>query len=265
MKVLLLGAGYATRLYPLTRDKPKPLLPVGGIPILERILDNVLGIPAVDHVYIVTNRKFADHYRAWVDHLQAERPPRVPVEVIDDGTLTAETRLGAVGDMKYVMSAAKIKDDLLVIAGDNLLGFDLREFAAFFTKHGSCVCLKDIAGSDLISRYSVVTLDAAGKIVEFEEKPPAPKTSLISIGVYLFHRKIHRLLDKYLREGGNPDAPGYYIQWLHRQTDLHGFVTTGDWFDIGDIDSYNEANEMYERMEKKKPAPKKRPTTARKK
>lgn len=248
MKALLLGAGYATRLYPLTRDKPKPLLTVGGIPILERILENVLGIEAIDRVYIVTNHRFADHYQSWADHLKASaRPPRAPITVVDDGTATAETRLGAIGDLNFVMKREKIKDDLLVVAGDNLLGFPLKGFAAFFESRGSAVCLKDMKGSELISRYSVVTLDAKGKIVEFEEKPPAPKTTLISIGAYLFHRKIHRLLDKYLQEGGNPDAPGYYIQWLHKQTDLFGHVTTGDWFDIGDIDSYNQANELYER------------------
>ncbi len=245
MKALLLGAGYGTRLYPLTRDRPKPLLPVGGKPILDRILECVLPIQAVDGIYIVSNARFADRYREWASRYAPKR--KVPIEVIDDGTTTNENRLGAIGDIQFVVDQARIKDDLLVIAGDNLIEFDLRQFVDFALERGPAVALKDLKGSSLISRYSTVELDERRRIVSFEEKPPKPKTSLISIGVYLYPKKEVRRIRQYLDEGHTPDAPGYYVQWLVKQTDVYGFIVDGPWYDIGDIDSYNAANALYER------------------
>ncbi len=245
MKALLLGAGYGTRLYPLTRDRPKPLLPVGGRPILDRILECVHPIQAVDGIYIVSNSKFADRYRDWQARYSPKR--KVPIQVIDDGTTSNENRLGAIGDIQFVIDQAKIKDDLLVIAGDNLIEFDLRHFVEFALERGPAVALKDLKGSSLLSRYSAVELDEQRRIVSFEEKPPKPKTSLISIGVYFYPKKEIKRIRQYLDEGLTPDAPGYYVQWLVKQTDVYGFVMEGPWYDIGDIDSYNAANALYER------------------
>ena len=243
MKALCLGAGYGTRLYPLTKDRPKPLLPVGGRPILERILERILPIPEVDEIYVVSNHRFAAAYETWAKRYRC--PPDRKIRIFDDGTLTNEDRLGAVGDLQFVLEQSKLDDDFLVVAGDNLLDFDLRDFVAFARPRGNAIGLKDMKDRSLISRYSVVEVDRDRKVVHFEEKPPYPRTTLISLGVYFFPRGDLGLMRRYLDSGGSPDAPGYYIQWLYKQVPVFGYVTEGTWFDIGDIDSYNRANELY--------------------
>jgi glucose-1-phosphate thymidylyltransferase len=248
MKCILLGAGYATRLYPLTRNQPKPLLPVGGVPMMERILAKVLAVKEIDAVYIVSNRRFIDNYRAWLRDLETRRPPRAPVTLIDDGSSTNDDRLGAIGDIRFAIDQAKIKDDLLVVAGDNLFSAGLGGVVRSFGKNGTTVALKDLSGSpaELISQYSVVKLDADHRIVDFEEKPPLPKGTLIAIAIYLYARKHVPCFDRYIAEGHKPDQPGYFVQWLHKQVSVYGHVLEGTWFDIGDIHSYNKANELYQ-------------------
>lgn len=250
MKCLLLGAGYATRLYPLTKDRPKPLLPVAGVPMMERILDRVLAVREVDAVYVVSNRRFADNYRAWLRDLQDRRRVKVPVTIFDDGSTSNDDRLGAIGDIDFVIQRAKVRDDLLVVAGDNLFDFDLGTLVRTFAKRGSTVGLRDLAGKPeekLIPQYSVVQLDADGRIVEFEEKPALPKGTLISLAIYLYARKHVPMIRQYLEAGQKPDAPGYFIRWLHKQVPVYGCVLEGSWFDIGDIDSYQQADELYRR------------------
>lgn len=245
MKALLLGAGYATRLYPLTKDRPKPLLPVGRKPMVEWILDRLIPVPGLDRVLVVTNARFTPHFEEWARAWRGE----VPVSVLNDGTTTNENRLGAVGDMQFSIRQGKIDDDLLVVAGDNLFEFDVREAVKLGKeKGGPVVCLKDLKDAGpLISQYSVVTLDGNRRITDFEEKPARPKSSLISICLYYFPRRTLPLIDRYLAEGNNKDQPGWYIQWLVRQVPTFGYVLDGMWFDIGDLDSYNKANALFEK------------------
>ncbi len=248
MKCLLLGAGYATRLYPLTKSHPKPLLPVAGKPMMEWILDKILAVREIDTVHIVSNHKFIDNYRVWIEDLQARRSPRIPITLHDDGSTTNDDRLGAIGDIHFVIDRAKIKDDLLVVAGDNLFNAGLSPLVKTFQKQGSSVVgLKDLASepAELISQYSVVELGTDGRIVKFEEKPPIPKGTLISIAIYLYAKKHVPLVQRYLDEGNKPDQPGYFVQWLHRQVPVYGHVLDGTWYDIGDINSYNKANEVF--------------------
>ena len=244
MKCLILGAGYATRLYPLTKDRPKPLLPVGGVPILERICEQVFKVKDIDAVHIVTNHKFASHYWKWLHDYQQRRSLPVPIDIFDDMTMTPEDRLGAIGDTQFVIKHAGIDDDLLLIAGDNLLLFPLQGFVDQARAKGTSVCLKDLGDKKLVSLYGAVSVDGSGKVVGFEEKPPQPKTTLVSIGAYVFARAHIPLFKKFLDQGQGKDAPGYYLQWLHRQIDVYGYVLEGDWYDIGDLESYNRANEM---------------------
>lgn len=246
MKCLLLGAGYATRLYPLTRERPKPLLPVGGIPMLQRIVEQVDKVSEVDRIYVVSNHRFVGHYYNWLrDHTQRKKILPKPIEIFDDLTGTPDDRLGAIGDIQFVIRGAKIDDDLLVISGDNLFTFPLSEFVAFARPRGSAVCLKDLKSKKIVSLYGAVEVDKDFKIVNFEEKPPQPKSTLISLGVYFFSRAHLPLVADFLENRHSPDAPGYYLQWLHEQIDLYGHVVQGEWFDIGDIDSYNKANDLF--------------------
>jgi glucose-1-phosphate thymidylyltransferase len=241
----VLGAGYATRLYPLTRERPKPLLPIGGVPMLSRICDCVFEVDGLQRICLVTNHRFVRNYYNWLREYEGRRSRRCPVEIFDDLTDSNDDRLGAIGDMQFVIRHAKIDDDLLVIAGDNLFDFPLGDFVAFGREKGSCIGLKDLGSKDLVSLYGQVELDDSGRVVEFEEKPPRPRSTLVSIGVYFFGKKHVPLIERYIEEGHNADRPGNYIQWLHKTIELYGYVIKGDWFDIGDIDSYNRANEIY--------------------
>lgn len=245
MKALLLGAGYGTRLYPLTKNRPKPLLTIGRKPMVEWILDRLLPVPGLNGIALVTNSRFADSFEAWRRSYSCP----VPVAVYDDGTTSNEDRLGAVGDIQFSIREGKIDDDLLVVAGDNLFEFDVARMVEFGKqKGGPVVCLKDMQHvGPLISQYSVVTLDANKQITDFEEKPARPKTTLISICLYYFPRATLPLVDKYLAAGHNKDQPGWYIQWLVKQVPTYGYVIDGLWFDIGDIDSYDKANELFEK------------------
>jgi glucose-1-phosphate thymidylyltransferase len=245
VKALLLGAGYGTRLYPLTKNVPKPLLRIGRKPMVEWILDRLLPVPGMDGIALVTNAKFHGAFEDW---RRGFRCP-VPIRVYNDGTTSNDDRLGAVGDIQFTIREAAIDDDLLVVAGDNLFEFDVAKMVELGrSKGGPVVALKDMGHlGPLISQYSVVTLDANGRITSFEEKPARPKTSLISICCYFFPKSTLPLVPKYLAAGHNKDQPGWYIQWLVRQVPTFGYVVEGAWFDIGDIDSYNRANELFEK------------------
>jgi glucose-1-phosphate thymidylyltransferase len=168
------------------------------------------------------------------------------LKVIDDGTVSNADKLGAIGDIELVIETEKIDDDLLVVAGDNLLEFEIADFVRFFREHGTCVGLKDVGDAELASQYGIVTCDKNGKVTDFEEKPPLPKSTLASICLYLFPKRNLKLVKDYLKAGNSPDAPGFYIQWLHKVVDVYGYVIQGPWYDIGDIDSYTKANELYE-------------------
>ncbi len=244
MQCLLLGAGYATRLYPLTRERPKPLLPVAGVPILQRIFERILRVKGIDRTCIVTNHRFVTHYYNWLRDYQTQRALPIPIEIFDDLTSTPDDRMGAIGDIHFVIQNAKVDDDLMVIAGDNLIQFDLQpmiDYAA--SKRSSTVGLKDLKSRQRVSLYGSVEVDADGRVCDFEEKSPSPRSTLVSVGVYIFSRAHLPLFKQYLDEGHSKDAPGYYLQWLHKKINLYGYVIDGEWFDIGDIDSYNRANE----------------------
>jgi glucose-1-phosphate thymidylyltransferase len=241
MKCIILGAGSATRLYPLTRHRPKPLLSVGGRPIIERLLERVAQVPQLEQVYVVSNHRFAEHYGRWL----REYAGNVPIALYDDLTNGEEDRLGAVGDIQFVLQRASVTGDLLVVAGDNLMEFSLAPFAAAARAWPVTVGLKDLGSVRNVGLYGAATLDEQGRIVEFEEKPPRPRTSLISLGLYFFRADHVAWIGKFLQEGRERDQPGYLIQWLVERVPVHGFVVEGDWFDIGDIDSYNRANDRY--------------------
>jgi glucose-1-phosphate thymidylyltransferase len=247
MDALILGAGYATRLYPLTQDRPKPLLPVGGVPILERICGQLGEAGAFDAIHVVTNHRFAGHYEEWLRDYRGRKEPPCDVRIHDDRTTTPENRLGAIGDIQFVLEAAPITGDLLVIAGDNLIGGSLEPFLSFASSRGASVGLKDLRSKKLVSLYGVVETGADGRILGFEEKPAQPKSTLIAIGLYYFPKSTIPLIRKYLELGNSKDAPGYYLQWLHRQTPVYGHVVEGDWYDIGDLESYRNADETMSR------------------
>ncbi len=249
MKALILGAGYATRLYPLTKTRPKPLLPVAGRPMVEWILDRLAGVREIDQIHLVANATFFGHFEQW----RGGHRGKAPLDIVNDGTTSDADKKGAVGDLDLVIRDRKIDDDLVVVAGDNLFDFDVLDFVTFARRQrgAPAIALKDLKDRRLArKKFSTVGLGPAGRITSFVEKPEDPPSSLISICLYFLPRQTLPLVREYLEGGGNPDAPGYYIQWLVKRTPSYGFVFDSLWFDIGDIDSYNQANAMFKKRQK---------------
>lgn len=249
MKVILLCAGYATRLYPLTQNQPKPLLPVGGRPLLEYLLEKIEKLDSVSQVFVVTNDRFHTHFREWA---QTKHYPW-KLEVVNDGTLTNETRLGAIGDLALAIERFKIREDLGVFAGDNLFRSDLLGFVRFAQTHRphASVGIVDVKKKDRATHYGIVRIDGENQILEFLEKSKEPPTTLASTGVYWFAEESLDLLDRYRRGGHNADRPGDYISWLVKVDRVFAYPLEGTWFDIGDLNSYKEANRLFQEQNQK--------------
>ncbi len=242
MKAVILAAGYATRLHPLSENQPKPLLPVAGKPIIEYILEKIQGLPEISEVLVVTNHRFYDHFRVWLNHYS----PAKKITLIDDGTLNNDDRLGAVGDLHFTINEKEIDEDILVIAGDNLFGFSLSEFVQFFKKNEarSLVALHDLKDVEKVKkRYGVGVVDG-NKLINFEEKPAKPKSSLAATACYIFSKSDLAHVEKAIKQG-NADNPGDLVHWLVQHSEVHGFVFTEHWFDVGSLESLQAAEELY--------------------
>jgi glucose-1-phosphate thymidylyltransferase len=239
LQAVVLAAGYATRLYPLTLETPKPLLEVGGRPILERLLGQLDEVSSLELVYVVTNAKFAPQFRAFAAGWRG----RLELEVVDDGTDTDETKLGAIGDLELVIREHGIDDDLLVAAGDSIFsGAELDGLAQLgLAKAAPVEAVYDVGNLEAVKRFSVITADEEGRIVGFEEKPAEPRTTLAGIALYFYPRSALPLVGQYLAEGNNPDQPGRLIEWLHTRTPVYVWPVPGRWFDIGSPETLEQA------------------------
>jgi len=237
MEAVVLAGGYATRLWPITRHRAKPLLPVAGEPIVDHILRPLEEERRIDTVYLSTNQRFAEDFEAHLDERGYEKT-RLAVE----STREENEKLGTVGALAELVSTEDVDDDLLVIAGDNLFSFDVSDFADFFEEHGTpCIGAYDVGTREKATEYGVVDLDG-DRVVGFEEKPDDPPSSLISIACYAFPGDSLGALGEYLSEDGNPDAPGYFLEWLHEREDVRAFSFDGAWFDVGTRPFYLDAN-----------------------
>ncbi len=244
MKLLILAAGYAVRLQPLTLNTPKPLLSVGGRKIIDRIIDKTTSIKSIDAIHVVSNRKFFQNFIEW----RKSRKDGAKILLVDDGTLTNDARLGAIRDMELVVREGSIDDDLLVIAGDNLFDLDLAAFLKFAKSHndGVSVALYDVGALSAAKKFGVVRIDGKNLVTDFEEKPQIPKSTLISTGIYFFPREKVPALREYINsEGAKLDAPGYYIRWLSANDKVYGFPFSGKWYDIGDKSFYSKAKASF--------------------
>ncbi|MGB2601834.1 MAG: nucleotidyltransferase family protein [Candidatus Omnitrophota bacterium] len=246
MKGLILAAGYGTRLYPLTLDRPKPLVKVGGKTILERLLRKFEKIDTCDEVYIVTNDRFHDMVVKWV----RGRTFSIKLKVINDLTRSNEDRLGAIGDINLVLSKEKPTDDVLIVAGDNLFEFDIADFISFSKeKNKFSVALFDVKNRKLAQRYGIVSLDPDQKLAEFQEKPESPKSTLASTGIYFMPEVTLPMMDKYMKTDLVKDAPGNFVKWISENDDVYGYVFTEGWYDIGDKVSLEKADIEYRKKE----------------
>lgn len=242
MKNIVIAAGYATRLGELTRNFPKPLLEIGSSTILGRMLDDIDRIPDIDEHIIITNHRFAPIFEDWAGNQNYTKP----LTIIDDGTSTNETRLGAVCDLLYAMERLKIDDDMLVVAADNILMFSFREFVDFAKEKGtSCIMCHEQPSTERLQRTGVVVLDEDLRVLDMEEKPREPKSHWAVPPFYIYMKKDLPLVRHSVENGCGKDAPGNLAHYMVDNTVIHAWPMSAGRFDIGSLDSYEEAKLLF--------------------
>lgn len=240
MKCLILAAGYATRLYPLTENFPKPLLKVQDKTILDWLVDDIDGAGLVDEYIVISNHKFARHFQEWA------AGKRQKITVVDDGTSTNETRLGAVCDIRFAVDSLDLTGDMLVIAGDNVLDFSLQHFVRYAdAKRTSCVMRFHEPNEERLHKCGVLEIDDSDRIVSMEEKPARPKSHWVCPPFYYYTAEDAARIPAAIADGCGTDAPGSFIAWLCRHTSVHAMEMPGRRYDIGNLQSYEEVQNQY--------------------
>lgn len=240
MKCLILAAGYATRLYPLTENFPKPLLTVGEKTILDWLIDDIETTGEVDEYVVISNGKFAHHFDAWA------AKKREKITVLNDGTMTNETRLGAVIDIKFAIEALNITDDVLIIAGDNVLDFSLSGFIAYAKAHRASAVLRYFEpDTKRLLKSGVVTVDENDKIIKMTEKSPTPETNWCTPPFYYYTSADVSRIDEAIADGCGTDAPGSYVAWIAERSDVYAMEMHGKRYDIGNLESYEQVKRDY--------------------
>lgn len=242
MKCIVLAAGYATRLYPLTEKFPKPLLPVGGRPILNWLLDDIDTFPEIDEHIIISNHKFIAHFENWKKDQRLQKP----ITILDDGSEDNEHRLGAVRDILYAMESLELEDDLLVIAGDNVLDFSLAGFVKYMQeKESPCVMCHEENDLEKQRKTAIIVRNENGMITSYEEKPQNPRGNWAVPPFYCYRAQDAKRIREALSSGCGADAPGSFAAWLSRHTEEYAWIMPGKRYDIGDRKSYDEVCEIF--------------------
>lgn len=245
MNVIILAAGYATRLYPLTQTIAKPLLPVAGRPMIDYVLDSLAPIGGLDRIFIVTNAKFAAQFHSWAAAAGVQRPG-LNFTIVNDGSTDDSNKLGAIGDLHLVLTREHVDGDLLVVAGDNLFSNSLEGFGRFCrAKQAPVLGVYDIGCLEKMRRYGGIHADNEGRITSFEEKSEHPTTTLASAALYFYPKAILPLIHQYIAERNNPDQPGRLVQWMYSRTPFYSWKVPGLWFDIGSRESLEEADRIF--------------------
>ncbi len=236
MKAVVLAGGYATRLWPITKHRPKMFLPVGDSTVIDEIFADLEADDRIEEVFVSTNERFAEDFEAYLADSEFEKPTLT----VED-TSEEDEKFGVVGALAQLVDRENVDDDLVVVAGDNLISFDIAEFVDFFEAKGTpALAAYDVGSYERAKSYGLVDLDG-DEVVDFQEKPDEPKSTLVSIACYAFPRKTLPDLETYLAEGENPDEPGWFMQWLQARQAVHAFTFEGAWFDIGTPESYLDA------------------------
>jgi len=240
MKCLILAAGYATRLYPLTENFPKPLLEVGDKCILDWLIDDIESSKKVDEYVVISNHKFATHFTGWAEKRNEK------ITVVDDNTESNETRLGAVCDIQFALDALKISDDILIIAGDNLLDFSLTEFISYAeNKNASCVMRYFESDKKKLSKSGVLELDESDRVLSMQEKPTEPKSNYCCPPFYFYKKADAARIKEGIKDGCSTDAPGSFVAWLCKKAEVYAFEMPGKRYDIGNLESYEKVKQEY--------------------
>ena len=240
MKAVVLAGGYATRMWPITKDRPKMFLPVGDGTVIDVIFEDLEADDRVDEVFVSTNERFAGAFESFIDDSPYEKPTLSVEETVDE-----DEKFGVVGALAQLIDREDVDDDLVVVAGDNLLSFDVGEFVDFFEGAGTpCLVAYDVGSRERAKSYGLVQLDG-DRVTDFQEKPDDPESTLVSIACYAFPAGTLPEFDTYLSDGNNPDEPGWFLQWLQTRGAVHAFTFDGAWFDIGTPESYLDAVSWY--------------------
>ena len=231
---ILLSAGYATRLYPLTKDQPKALLPLGTGVILDEVIRSLDEVKDLRKRILVTNSRFAGLFQQWQKRRGSD------VQVLDDGTSTAETRLGAIRDLELARRETDPGDDLLVLGTDNLFRWSLRDFVSAAQSHhpSPSVALWNAPSKASATEFGVAVRDRTSRITAFVEKSPTPPSTEVAMAIYYFPAAMCGRIQAFIDGGGNTDAPGYFLEWLVRRGAVFGVLMPGAWYDIGSLESY---------------------------
>ena len=241
MKAIILAAGYAQRLHPLTENKSKALLSLAGKPIISHIVESLHKINDIDEIFVVTNDKFYNDFAIWQEKEQFHN-----VEIINDGTINEDNKLGAIGDIDFVIRQKDIDDDLFIIAGDSFFTFEIRDFYEFYLKVSSdSVCVAKLEDIELLRRFATAITNERGIITELVEKDPEPKSNLGVYAIYIYQKETVRKFSEYLNTGNSHDAPGYFLQWLYGKKDVYTYKICGEILDIGTLTSYKDAQERF--------------------
>lgn len=240
MKCLILAAGYATRLYPLTENFPKPLLEVKGKTILDWLIEDIDTLGAVEEYVVISNHKFAHHFESWA----AKKPQKITV--VDDGTESNETRLGAVRDIQFAIDKLNIKEEILVMAGDNLLDFSLTSFIRYAQqKKASCIMRYYEPSFERLKKSGVVTLDEDQKVLDMAEKPQNPASNWCVPAFYYYTAADAARIAEGIAAGCHTDAPGSYVAWLCKRSVVYAMEMPGSRYDIGNLESYEQVQKAY--------------------
>jgi glucose-1-phosphate thymidylyltransferase len=238
MKAVVLAGGYATRLWPITEHRPKMFLPVGENTVIDEIFEDLEADDRVDEVFVSTNERFADTFADYLDDSPFEKPTLSVEETVEE-----DEKFGVVGALEQLVEREGVDDDLIVVAGDNMISFDLGDFADFFEDKGTpTLAAYDVGDRERAKSYGLVQLDG-DEVIDFQEKPDDPESTLVSIACYAFPAETLPKLTTYLADDNNPDEPGWFLQWLQERGAVHAFTFDGAWFDIGTADSYLDAVE----------------------
>ena len=240
MKAIIPVAGYATRLYPLTENTPKALLPINGITILDTILEKVEKIDEVNSVTLVSNNKFYESFKSWAKTYEG----RLSISIINDKTTNNDERLGAIGDINLAIETENINEDIIVLAGDNYFTYDLNELYQYYKQKNTNVIIGYRVSEEILKqrKYGIVEITQDDKVIGFQEKPENPKTNIVVPAIYIYKKETLPLFRQFLNEGNNKDAMGGIISWLHAKTPIHCYFADGEFTDIGTLETYNEIN-----------------------
>lgn len=245
MKAIILAAGYATRLYPLTKDMPKALLPVCGKPIIDYIVDEINTLDDVDSIFVISNDVFYKQFLDWKDTVISKKD----IFLLNDKTRNNETRLGAIGDISLCIDTFNIDDDVLIVAGDNLFNFSLKDFyESYKIKNLDSVCVKKIDNKNELKNFAVASLDDNDIILNLVEKPENPMSDIAVFATYIYKKDTIKLFKEYLYNGNNKDAPGHFLEYLYKFKNVYGYKFSGDCFDIGTLEAYENVKDTFDTL-----------------